>query len=63
MLFIFLSLMLSLSLYTILKLSKTTSPQRLFPSDYIPLYTVMQSDRNSSTTDTFHKPITYEPHV
>ena len=26
-------------------------------------YTVMQSDRNSSKTDTFHGPITYEPHV
>ena len=22
----------------------------------------MQSDRNSSKTDAFHKPITYEPH-
>ena len=27
------------------------------------LYTVMQSDRNSSKTDTFHKPTTYEPQV
>ena len=27
------------------------------------LYTVMQSDRNSSKTDTFHKPITYKRHV
>ena len=23
----------------------------------------MQSDRNSSKTDSFHKPTTYEPHV
>ena len=27
------------------------------------LYTVMQSDRNSSKTETFHKPPTYEPHI
>ena len=27
------------------------------------LYTVMQSDRNSSKTDTFHKPTTYELHA
>ena len=27
------------------------------------LYTVMQSDRNSSKTDTFHEPITYKPRV
>ena len=26
-------------------------------------YTVMQSDRNSSKTDTFHKPTTYELHA
>ena len=26
-------------------------------------YTVMQSDRNISETDTFHEPSTYEPHV
>ena len=26
-------------------------------------YTVMQSDRSSSKTDTFHKPITYKRHV
>ena len=26
-------------------------------------YTVMQSDRSSSKTDTFHTPATYEPHV
>ena len=28
-----------------------------------PIHTVMQSDRNSSKTNTFHEPITYEPHV
>ena len=27
------------------------------------MYTVMQSDRNSSKTDTFHEPTTYTPHV
>ena len=27
------------------------------------MYTVMQSDRNSSKTDTFHKPITYKRHA
>ena len=27
------------------------------------LYSVMQSDQNSSKTDTFHEPTTYEPHV
>ena len=27
------------------------------------IYTVMQSDRNSSKTGTFHKHTTYEPHV
>ena len=27
------------------------------------VYTVMQSDRNSSKMDTFHTPTTYEPHV
>ena len=27
------------------------------------IYTVMQSDRNSSKTDTFHEPITYEPRI
>ena len=26
-------------------------------------YTVMQSDRNSSKRDTFHRPTTYEPHA
>ena len=26
-------------------------------------YSVVQSDRNSFKTDTFHKPTTYEPHV
>ena len=25
-------------------------------------YSVMQSDRNSLETDTFHEPITYKPH-
>ena len=29
----------------------------------ISVYSVMQSNRKSSTTDTFHEPITYEPHV
>ena len=28
---------------------------------YDALDNVMQSDRNSSKTDTFHEPITYEP--
>ena len=27
------------------------------------IYTVMQSDRNSLITDTFHEPTTYEPYV
>ena len=27
------------------------------------LYTVMQSDRNSLKTDTFHEPTTYEPYT
>ena len=27
------------------------------------LYSLMQSDQNSSKTDTFHGPTTYEPHV
>ena len=27
------------------------------------VYSVMQSDRNSTKTDTFHKPITYKRHV
>ena len=27
------------------------------------VYSVMQSDQNSSKTDTFHEPTTYEPHV
>ena len=27
------------------------------------LYSVMQSDRKSLKTDTFHEPKTYEPHV
>ena len=35
---IFLSKMLSSLLYFMLKLSKTTSPQKLFPSDCITLY-------------------------
>ena len=30
---------------------------------FIISYTVMQSDRNSSKTVTFHKPTTFEPHV
>ena len=34
----------------------------LFRLRYI-RYTVMQSDRNSSKTDTFHNPITYKRHV
>ena len=29
----------------------------------MPYYSVMQSDRNSSKTDTFKKPTTYERHV
>ena len=29
----------------------------------IEIYSVMQSDRNSSQTDTFHGPTAYEPHV
>ena len=27
------------------------------------VYSVIQSDRNSSKTNTFHRPTTYEPHV
>ena len=34
----FWSKMLSSALYDMLKLSKTTSPQKLFPSDYSTLY-------------------------
>ena len=30
---------------------------------FLPQYSVMQSDWNSSKTDTFHEPATYEPHV
>ena len=30
---------------------------------YILFYTVMQSDRNSLKTDTFHEPTTYEPYT
>ena len=38
LLFIFFFLTLSSSLYTMLKLSRTTSPQKRFPSDCITLY-------------------------
>ena len=50
----------------------TTSPwivtgsHTLWHSTYLwpsTMYNVMQSDRNSSKTDTFHKPITYKRHV
>ena len=30
---------------------------------YDALYNVMQSDQNSSKTDTFDEPITYETHI
>ena len=31
--------------------------------DNMIIYSVMQSDRNSSKTDTLHKPTTYESHA
>ena len=32
-------------------------------STNISIYTVMQLERNSSKTDTFHGPTSYEPHI
>ena len=47
-------------------LSNAVHITTLFPALYFAYkmyYTMMQSDRNSSKTDTFYKPTTYEPHV
>ena len=50
--------MLSSSLDTLLKVSITTSPQKLFAYDCVTLYNVMQSDRNS-----FNKTSRFEDNI